>query len=69
MMGEGRKRRFFEKKRAENFCAWASQLRCPFIAPDRGDKGTPQLRRQRAKVFLVTPGGAPFFAKKVTSYG
>jgi hypothetical protein len=68
MMGEGSKRRFLKKAR-KNFCAWASQLRGPFIAPVRGDKGTPALRRQRAKVFLVTPGGVPFFSKEVTPYG
>jgi len=36
-MKQERKKRFFEKKRAKNFCAWALARPVPLIAAGGGD--------------------------------
>jgi hypothetical protein len=48
-----------KKSAQKTFAGGLGQRRCPFIAPVRGDKGTPALPQPPAKVFLVL-----FFQKK-----
>jgi len=57
-----RKQRFFEKKRAKNFCWWPVTAGVSLIAPAWGDQRDTGGDRPPAKVFLVT-----FFSKKVTA--